>query len=252
MIKFSLIGIDQLKLPVSAVLISSFLVLLFSKVRKEVLFLAIWFFSAIIVYFVTGGEDIKTVILQYHQNTGVSLSLMILVSYLLYVIGRKTHFVITILILIVISLLNFSLIQQINPFGPMTELHAQSFMLLSDEKKVLDYIYKDAKGQQFAVKGITMPYIINTTWSYLFEWYGQQRYGYLPIWGGKNALGYPGNLVVETAQDKLPGKRYLIIEPVRGIPVHLIDEYLQEENYFTNLEQELTIGKFTIQIRKPK
>ncbi len=251
-IKFSLVGIDQLRLPVGVILFSSFLTLIFSRIKKEIIFLAIWFFSAIIVYFVTGGDDIKVGILQYHQNAGVSLSLIIFVSYILYVIGRKTHYILTFIIIISISLLNFSNIQKINPFGSMPEINAQSFMLLSDEKKILDYIYQNAAGKPFAVKAITLPFYINTTWSYLFEWYGKQKYGYLPTWGGKNAIGYPGNLVVEEAQDKLSPKRYLIIEPTRGIPAHLINEYLKEESYFTDLADEHKIGKFVVQIRKVK
>lgn len=251
-IKFNLVGIDSLRFITSLILLLSFISVLFSKVRKEIIFLGIWFFSAMIVYFVTGGEDLKVSIIQYHPNAGVALSLTIIVSYLLYILGRRTSPLITLMIVVLISAANFSLIQKINPHGSMPEINAQSFMLLSDEKKVLDYIYQDAKGQPFTVKGITLPYIINTTWSYLFEWYGLQRYGYLPIWNGKNALGYPGNLKVQEAQGGLPAKRYLIIEPVRGIPVHLINQYLQEESYFTDVIEEKNIGSFVVQKRKVK
>lgn len=251
-IKFSLISLDKLRLPASLLILFSFLVLLFSKSKKELIFLAIWFFSSVIVYFVTGGEDLKVLIIQYHPNAGVSLSLFIFVSFLLYMLGRKVHFILTILIILLISWLNFSMIQKINPYGSMPEINAQSFMLLSDEKKVLDFIYEDAAGQPFAVKGITMPYIINTTWSYLFEWYGFQKYGYLPTWNGKNALGYEGNLRVQEAQEGLPANRYLIIEPVRGIPLHLIDQYLTEESYFTDILVEKKIGAFVVQKRKAK
>lgn len=251
-IKFNLAGIDQIKLPASLTIFLLFLLTLFLKVKKEMVFLGIWFFSGVIVYFVTGGEDLSVDIIQYHPNVGLSLSLTIFVSYLLYYVGKKINYLITLIIIILISFLNFSLIQKINPYGSMPEINAQSFMLLSDEKKVLDYIYQDAAGKPFAVKGITMPYIINTTWSYLFEWYGLQKYGYLPVWNGKNALGYPGNLTVEEAQEKLPERRYLVIEPVRGIPTHLINAYLQEENYFTNLQEEHNIGSFVVQKRKIK
>lgn len=251
-IKFSLIGLDQLRLVTAVVIFASFFRLLFSRIKKQIIFLGIWFFSTIIVYFVTGGEDLTVQIIQYHPNMGVSLSLTIFVAYMLYILGKKTSYLLTIFILILIAILNFSLIQKINPYGSMPEINAQSFMLLSDEKKIIDLIYSDAGGQPFAVKGITLPFYINSTWSYLFEWYGQQKYGYLPIWGGKNAAGYPGNLVVEEAQDKLPDNRYLIIEPVRGIPVHLINSYLQEESYFTNLQEEWKIGSFIVQKRQPK
>lgn len=251
-IKFNLAGTDQFKVVTSLLIPSLFLLAILSKVKKQSIFLGIWFFSAIVIYFVTGGEDLSVDIIQYHPNAGLSFSLIIFVSYVLYALGKKTNYVVTIVMIIFISLLNFSLIYKINPYGSMAEINAQSFMLLSDEKKVLDYIYQDAAGEPFAVKGVTMPYIINTTWSYLFEWYGQQRYGYLPTWNGKNALGYPGGLRVEEAQGKLPMKRYLIIEPSRGIPRHLINNYLQEESYFTNIIDEKKIGEFVIQRRLAK
>ncbi len=248
-IKFNIIAVNELKYFGQLLLLGALIWNLKSKYTKEIIFLGIWFFSAIIVYFVGGGEDLNVDIIQYHPNVGISLSLMIFVAYLLYMIGKKTHFIITLIILILISIGNFSQIQIINPYGSMPEINAQSFMLLSDQKKVLDYIYESSDGKLFALKGITLPFYVNTTWSYLFEWYGMQRYGYLPIWGGKNALGYSGNLQVEDAQDKLPDDRYLIIEPTRGIPQHLINNYLKEENYFTNIVEEKKIGSFIVQKR---
>ena len=251
-IKFSLVGIDQWRLVTGVTVFISFLWLLFSKVRKQMIFLGVWFFSTIIVYFVTGGENLTVSIIQYHPNVGVSLSLTIFVSYLLYILGKKLNYLLTAVLITLITFLNFSQIQKINPYGSMPEINAQSFMLLSDQKKVLDYIYQDSNNKQFAVKAISMPFYINTTWSYLFEWYGQQKYGYLPVWGGKNAAGYAGNLVVQDAQDSLPQDRYLIIEPVRGIPQHLIDDFLREESYFTTIQDEKKFGKFIVQKRQKK
>lgn len=251
-IKFSLVGVDRLKNFTGLVLLLSFIALVLTKANKQAAFLGIWFFSALIIYFITGGDDITVGIIQYHPNVGISLSLAIFVSYILYSMGKKLGFILPVVLIVFIAVLNFSLIQKFNPLGSMPEINAQSFMLLSDEEEVLDYLYQDAAGKPFAVSGITMPYIINTTWSYLFEWYGQQRYGYLPVWNGKNALGYPGNLKVQEAQEGLPDVRYLIIEPVRGIPEHLINEYLQNESYFTYIQEEHKIGHFIVQKRRAK
>lgn len=251
-IKFNLTGMTQTGLVAGLVILTSYLWMLFSSIKKQIVFLGIWFFSGIIIYFVGGGEDLSVDIIQYHPNVGISISLLIFTSYLLYILGKRSSFYITLLILIVISAANFSLIQKVNPNGSMPEINAQSFMLLSDEKKILDYIYHESRGKEFAVKAITLPFYINTTWSYLFEWYGKQKYGYLPVWNGKNALGFAGNLKVEEAQDKAPFKRYLIIEPIRGIPQHLIDDYLKEEEYFSDISKEVEIGKFKLQLRHKK
>ena len=137
-----------------------------------------------------------------------------------------------------------------NPFGSMEEINVQQRMLLSDEKKVIDYMYQDAKGQPFSVKAVTMPFFINPTWSYLFQWYGQQAYDYIPLWNGKNAAGFPGNLKVDEKQESAPNLRYLIIEPTRGIEQYLIDDYVKEENYFTKVIDKKSIGLFIVEKRE--
>lgn len=248
-IKFSLTGIDQLRLVTGFILLVLFLFLLFSKVKKQIIFLGIWFFSGIIIYLISGGGSLNVDIIQYHPNVGISLSLIIFVSYIIYIIGKRGNYFIAIMIITLISLANFYLMQKINPKGSMPEINAQSSMLLSDEKKVIDYIYIQSEDKPFSVKAVTLPFYINTTWSYLFEWYGAKNYGYLPVWGGKNALGYPGNLQIMEAQDKLPEKRFLIIEPIRGIPIHLINDFLKEESYFTSLQSVKEIGNFKVQKR---
>lgn len=247
-IKFNLTGSSEFA-PFAGIILLVLLILLsISKIKRQAFFLQIWFFSLLIIYIVGGGESLNVDVLQYHGNAGVSSSLIIFVSYLLWRLGKKIKFL-AFLVVILIIIANFRLIEKINPYGTMPQLNAQSFMLLSDEIKVLDYIYQDANNKSFAVKAISLPFYINSTWSYLFEWYGNKKYGYLPIWGGKNASGYPGNLLVEDAQDKLPDKRYLIIEPTRGIPEHLINDYLREENYFSDSIQEKEIGRFKVQVR---
>lgn len=250
-IKFNLVGNSELKITVGILLVISLLILLKSSVKKQVFFLGIWFFSAITTYIVNGGGDIHTDVIQYHPNLGISLSLIIFVSYLLAFFWRRYKFLSLVIIILIFSA-NFSLIRKINPYGSMPEINAQSFMLLSDEKKVVGYIYEQSDKKTFAVKAITLPFYVNTTWSYLFEWYGKNTYGYLPVWNGINALGYPGNLKVEDAQDKAPQQRFLIIEPVRGIPTYLIDDYLREESYFSDIKKEVEIGKFKVQLRQKK
>lgn len=250
-IKFTLVGINELKLPIGLILFIIFLFTIKSKISKQVIFLGIWFFSAMIIYFISGGGDLNVDIIQYHPNVGISLSLIIFVSYLVLILWKKNMRIAMIIIMLIFSA-NFYLIQKINPFGSMPEINAQSFMLLSDEEKVIDYIYLDSREQPFAVKAISLPFYVNTTWSYLFEWYGKKKYGYLPVWNGTNAAGYSGNLTVETAQDKAPFLRYLIIEPLRGIPTYLVDDYLREESYFSDVKKEIEIGKFKVQVRQKK
>lgn len=229
------------------VLLFVFIYLLKDKeLRPKLIFLATWFFSLILVYLTKGGySDL------YYTNIGISAGLLIFLGLVLFLVSRKS-FIVAILLVLLIGTANLKLITSFNPKGTISQIHVQQGMLLSDEKEIIDRIYKDAKKEQFAVKALTMPYDINTTWSYLFEWYGNKEYGYLPLWNGQTAAGYPGNLQLFQIHEKLPEKRYVIIEPMRGVPGYLIDQFLREEGYFTNIEKEEEIGKFVLQLRKKK
>lgn len=208
-------------------------------------FIAIWFFSLFLIFYMGGGakEPWRNIPL-YYPNVGISVALLLLMAFLL------SRFRFGIILIIVIVLINLQLIHSFNPKGSMAEINAQQEMLLQDEKKILDYLYQDANGQPFAVKAVTMPFDINTTWSYLFQWYGQEKYGYLPVWNGKTAPGYPGNLKVQEAQEGLPVKRYVIIEPLRGVPEHLVNDFIKEEGYFTKVSEEKEFGAFLVQKRE--
>lgn len=234
------------------VLLLFFLVFLIREkgLQQKLIFLSIWFFSFLVTLVVNGGvrNPFQNPPL-YYPNVGVSVALIIFTAFLISKTFNKNKFLGASLIIFVLFA-NFSLIKVFNPQGNFSEISVQQGMLLGDEKKVLDYMYNQSNSEAFAVKAVTMPLFINTTWSYLFEWYGKNKYGYLPIWNGKNALGYYGNLKVQEAQEGLPDKRFLIIEPTRGIAPYLIDDYLKEENYFTKIVNEKSAGAFIIQERE--
>ena len=226
-------------------LIFVFLVYLIWKKEQisKIFFLGIWFFSLIFVYLLKGGySDL------YYTNIGISSSLLIFVSLLIYRLYNYKK-AISYFIVGIIIVANLNMISKLNPNGTISQIHVQQGMLLSDEKIILDKIYNDTKGKPFAVKALTMPIYINTTWSYLFEWYGYKKYKYIPIWNGYNADGYPGNLEVMQVQEKTPENRYLIIEPLRGVYGHLVNDFMREEGYFTNVVSEESIGKFVLQKR---
>ncbi len=49
----------------------------------------------------------------------------------------------------------------------------------SNEIKAIDYVYKEAKGQDFKVYTY-LPSVYDYPYQYLFWWYGRKKYGYLP------------------------------------------------------------------------
>lgn len=218
--------------------------------RQQLIFLGVWFFSIVMMYVFGGStDDPQNNVPLYYTNIGISPALLIFSALVLYQIFKLVPILgIGLLGLILIN--NLQLIAYNNPKGTISELTVQQGMLLADQKKVVDFIYSDANYQPFAVKAITMPFLVGTTWSYLFDWYGRARFGYVPIWNGKQALGFPNKLPIQEQQEGLPAKRYLIVEPLRGVPYYLVEEYFKDEDYFTKVISQKQIGQFLIQERK--
>lgn len=211
---------------------------------KQLIFLMLWFFGGLLVYFFTNNDG-------YFYNTGTSIAILIFASFLLSkLFSRNKLLAFSILILIFLS--NMYLITKNNPLGPNPKINPQIGLLLEDEKRVLDFIYKNANEDNFAVNALTNPLYVNTTWSYLFEWYGVNTYGYTPIWGGDAADGFPGNLKIERARSKLLDRSFLIIEPQEGIPVYLKESFIENEENYASVVEKKKIGAFEVWVQRAK
>ena len=229
---------------VLSIILLFILLKLFKSNYRQLVFLSLWFFGGLLVYFFINNDA-------YFYNTGTSISLLIFAAFLISKAYSKSKLLaFSFLILILIS--NIYLITKNNPLGPNQKINPQIGLLLEDQKKILDFIYQSAEGEEFAVNALTMPYNVNTTWSYLFEWYGIKKYGYVPVWGGDGAEGFPGNLKVEKARSKLPNKRFLIIEPLEGIPTYLINTFLDNEEKYTNTIEKKKIGTMEVWVQESK
>lgn len=213
------------------------------ELKLKILFLLIWFFGGLSLYLLSGVSS-------YYYSASTSVSLLILTSYAIYKLYSSSHLLLAIFIILGIIANNLFSITTINPQGLNRDMVIQPGMLTSSQRQILDYVYTNAEGQPFAIRSLTVPLDINTTWSYLFEWYGKNKYGYLPTWIGPIAQGFPGNLPVENARSKLPQKQFLIIEPTIGIREAIKDNFFREESYFTKLSETRSFGTITVQKRQ--
>lgn len=212
--------------------------------REKIIFLMIWFVFGLSLYFLSGVNS-------YYYSAATSVSLLLLISLLLDKLFSTGKTFMGLLIISVIIVNNLISIININSQGLNSDMAIQPGMLTSSQKQALDYIYSQARGKPFAVGALTIPLDINTTWSYLFYWYGQGKYGYLPKWIGPTATGYAGNLQVINARSELPSKQFIIIEPTVGIREDDKENFFKEESYFTKLIEEKKFGTITVQLRQP-
>lgn len=210
--------------------------------RQKLLFLAIWFFGGITPYFLSGVPS-------YYYSAAASVSILIAFSYLIRQLLSK-YFPLGIILLLVVLANNLHQITTINKTGVNSDMVIQPGMLTLDQKKAIDYIYLEGGKQPFSIQTFTVPLNINTTWSYIFEWYGQEKYGYLPTYGGETANGYLGNLKVIKTRSDLPNLQFIIIEPTIGIRESLKDKFFREEDYFTKIKEEKKFGEIVVQKRQ--
>ncbi|MBI1869357.1 glycosyltransferase family 39 protein [Candidatus Gottesmanbacteria bacterium] len=117
-------------------------------------------------------------------------------------------------------------------FFAFTNLSALRLLLpwgitIATEKYIIDFIYHDAGGRQFRYEAYTFPYFWKDAWDYMFLWYGQPRYGYVPkdqgvelvyfIWEEEDTnyqrfwfadhVSQYGNIVTQTKHDNVHVER---------------------------------------------
>ncbi len=208
--------------------------------KLQVVFLFFWFLGGVLPYLISGTSS-------YYYSAAASMSLFILISAFVYVYSKIKFVGIVICALVVMN--NLFLIKHDNKSGPNSDIVIQPGMLLSEEKLALDYMYKNTAGGPFAARGLTVPFNINTTWSYLFEWYGFEKYGYVPTWAEKPAEDFPGNMPYMVDRSKLPETQYIISESENGIRDNDKNTFFTEEDYFSKLIEEKKFGTITVQKR---
>ena len=122
----------------------------------------------------------------------------------------------------------------------------QKDMLLSKQLLALDYTYEKAEGKSFSINSLTSPLWINLVWTYLYKWYGEPKYGYLPSWHGHNQVGQLDSL----AKDEGDIDNYfLILEPMGGIPPEYLELTIGEEDALSSFADEKYFGELRVQKR---
>lgn len=87
--------------------------------------------------------------------------------------------------------------------------------ILSRQIAAIDYTYKQAKGESFAIDTVTNPLYVNAVWGYHYMWYGQSRYGYRPTWLGGDQLP-PYNTLEKSNKSEMTS--FVIMDMTDRIP----------------------------------
>lgn len=203
------------------------------KDQRPVAFLAIWLFGFVILQLV---------------SSGVSGSAHILVSFMFPAVALFSYFLLRGGLVWIVPLIFAAQIMTVINWGKTgySPLSVQRGLFYPEEIKIIDYTYQQANGQPFIINSITNPLFVNTLWAYLYTFYGQTKYGYVPFWGGPDQAGYLGNLPQKPFGENL---RYLIIEDPSGIPEFYLAKIIYEEDKVSDVIDEETFGRLKVQKR---
>lgn len=221
---------------------------IYSLIKKDKvgMFLATWLFSHLTVVTIGGTS---TPFLMVGIGSAVSLIIA-------YYLSKFSKLVATIVLAILIFG-NISMILKENPKGS-TLFAIQKDMLLTKQLSLIDYTYQEAgwktpsagSGQAFSINSLTSPLWINIVWSYLYQWYGEKKYGYAPCFSGRDQVGQLMALSrCEIEKEIEKRDHFLILEPMGGIPTRYLDETLAQEDTVSKVVDEKSFGELRVQKR---
>ncbi|MBI3397007.1 hypothetical protein HY045_00865 [Candidatus Woesebacteria bacterium] len=204
-------------------------------------FLATWLLGHITVVSL-GGTSTPFLLV------GVGSAVSILLGIYLFKWWSENSRVLAIILTLVLTVGNLSMIFRENPKGS-TIFAIQKDMLLSRQIRAIDDTYTKANGKPFSINSLTSPLWINIVWTYLYKWYGGEKYLYVPKWTGRDQVGQID--LLEQTKAKI-NPHFLIIEPLAGIPYEYLGLTVGEEDVNSKTVEEKYFGEIRIQEREYK
>ncbi len=158
-----------------------------------------------------------TLLLGYHQKPWFLIGLPPAIALISgYIISKLKYLP---LILIVISVIiftntNITLNRPEKAYQLFDSIY-DSTSYLDYQLQVVDYTYKDSAGKPFDINAVTYPLYYNGMWAYLYNWYGRNKFGYVPGWLGGDQL-HPYDLLPKAKQKS--EIFYILISETSRIP----------------------------------
>lgn len=158
---------------------------------------------------------------------------------------QKTNKMISVLVLLIILSTNLIKIISENKKGQTLFLFPD--MILSTQIKIVDDTYSAVNYKTFSISTLTSPLFVNTVWSYLYNYYGFNKYGYLPYWIGRDQIGQLGNNLKKPSSEVK--NHFFIIEPTYGIPELWVTYAKGDQNSMSELEVSKNYGQIVVEKR---
>lgn len=217
---------------VGFILILFFLLCLFTfykkidDIQKQFIKIILIVFGVFLIGLVVFSHDIWP-----HYIVGIPIFYILLLAIAINLVKTKFKNNLGIIfLLLVLFWINLNPIMVLENFKkPLWEGNAAVYR---NQLAVIDYIYTEAKGQRFKFVVYT-PAVHDYNYRYLFSWYGNKKYGYIP--SKKNSQTF-----------------YVILEPDHDLPFRLKDWLEIREKDGEVIKEKLVKGGVIVQTRISK
>ena len=146
-------------------------------------------------------------------------------------------------IIALISFLNLKMLYTTHDQGQIL-LEPDKSAILATQLKAIDYTYQSSQGLPFAINTVTNPLYINAVWSYHYQWYGKNKFGYLPSWLGGDQIPPYDTLPKVNSQEQV---FFLLIDQTPRIPPIFKNEAINSAKEKGKLVEEQNLEGITIQ-----
>jgi hypothetical protein len=126
----------------------------------------------------------------------------------------------------------------------------QEDLVLSKELELVDYTYTKSDSNSFSISTLTSPLFTNTLWEYLYDWYGNGKYGYTPTFLGHDQVGEVGGVLKKS--NKSESLHFYIEEPTYGIPENYVQYQRGDEESYSNMVESASFGQLRVEKRNYK
>lgn len=177
---------------------------------------------------------------------GIGPAVSVLIALFMGVWLEMRYSILVVGLLFILGLGNISMILNQNK-NASSLFSIQKDMILSKQLKAIDYTYIQSGEKPFSINTLTSPLWINIVWTYLYKWYGQNMYGYVPTWHGMDQIGQLDNLINDNNKWR---EGFLIIEPQDGIPTQYLPLTIGQEDSYSRILNEKDFGAIRVQERQ--
>jgi len=179
-----------------------------------------------------------------HIMIGAIAGISVFLGIFLWSFLKSKPSVLYLILVLIIAANLFKLSSQVK--GGLSDMY-RNYSPLSTELQVIDYTYQKANQKPFSISTLTSPLYINTLWSYLYNWYGKEKYGYVPFWVGRDQIGQLGdNLEAPPANIT---EHFFIAEPTEGIPSIWVTYSYGDQNAISKIVEEKNFGEIKVEER---